>query len=61
MAKDLAGIEVQQGVFGGWESSVVIGYSGEKLITYDVSNGKIKYNEKEIIDIRSLEPRDAVE
>lgn len=66
MAKDLAGIEVQQGVFGGWESSVVIGYSGEKLITYDVSNGKIKYNEikyneKEIIDVRSLEPRDAVE
>lgn len=61
MAKDLAGIEVQQGVFGGWESSVVIGYSGEKLITYDVSNGKIKYNEKKIIDVRSLEPRDAVE
>lgn len=61
MAKDLAGIEVQQGVFGGWESSVVIGYTGEKLITYDVSNGKIKYNEKKIIDVRSLEPRDAVE
>ena len=61
IAKDLAGIEVQQGVFGGWESSVVIGYSGEKLITYDVSNGKIKYNEKKIIDVRSLEPRDAVE
>lgn len=61
IAKDLAGIEVQQGVFGGWESSVVIGYTGEKLITYDVSNGKIKYNEKKIIDVRSLEPRDAVE
>lgn len=57
IAKDLAGIEVQQGVFGGWESSVVIGYTGEKMITYGVSNGIIKYNEKKIIDVRSLEAR----
>lgn len=57
MAKDFAGIEVQQGVFGGWESSVVIGYTGEKVITYGVSNGIIKYNEKKIIDVRSLEAR----